>query len=65
LKYFIVREKKPRYSHIFVSAILKQKLFIKAVKSNYKVLVKRNPVNDTYFISDKSGNVFEIKEIQE
>ncbi|NLV19391.1 MAG: VOC family protein [Bacteroidetes bacterium] len=53
------------FSHICLSYSKAEAIYKKAVESNYKVLIKRNPVNDTYFISDKSGNVFEIKEIQE
>ncbi|MBN2637168.1 MAG: VOC family protein [Prolixibacteraceae bacterium] len=40
-------------------------LYFNAIKLGYKTEIKINPGrNNTYFIWDKSGNMFELKEIQ-
>lgn len=40
-------------------------IYSMAQKQNYKTEVKINPGrNDTYFVWDKSGNMFELKETQ-
>ncbi|MBN1119294.1 MAG: VOC family protein [Bacteroidales bacterium] len=53
------------FSHICLAYWKAEITYKKAVEFGYKALVKKNPVNDTYFIWDKSGNMFEIKEIVE
>jgi hypothetical protein len=40
-------------------------IYNKAVEFGYKTFVKRNPTNATYFIWDKSGNLYEIKETED
>lgn len=51
------------FSHICLAYWNAEIYYNKAVEIGYKALVKKNPVNDTYFIWDKSGNMFEIKGI--
>ena len=51
------------FSHICLAYKKAEIIYSKTVKLGYKALVKKNPVSDTYFIWDKSGNMFEIKEI--
>jgi extradiol dioxygenase family protein len=53
------------FSHICLAYWKAVITYNMAVELGYKALVKKNPVNDTYFIWDKSGNMFEIKEIVE
>jgi len=53
------------FSHICLVYWKAEITYNKAVEQGYKALVKKNPVNDTYFIWDKSGNMYEIKELQE
>ncbi len=51
------------FSHICLAYWKAELTYKKAVKSGYKALLKKNPVNNTYFIWDKSDNMFEIKEV--
>lgn len=53
------------FSHICLAYWKAEITYKKAVELGYKALIKKNPVSDTYFIWDKSGNMFEIKEIVE
>lgn len=53
------------FSHICLAYWKAEIAYKKAVEHGYKALVKMNPVNNTCFIWDKSGNMFEIKHIQE
>ena len=59
------KKEKKIFSHICLSYKKAEIIYNKTVKLGYKALVKQNPVSDTYFIWDKSGNMFEIKEIVE
>lgn len=59
-----IKEKKV-FSHICLGYRQTEIIYNKADKLGYKTLVKKNPINNTYFIWDKSGNMFEIKEITE
>ncbi len=59
-----LKEKKA-FSHICLSYSKAENIFKKAVDMGYKSLIKENRRNNTYFIWDKSGNMFEIKEIIE
>ncbi|MBN2699412.1 MAG: VOC family protein [Bacteroidales bacterium] len=54
------RERK-EYSHICLAYPQSEEIYRKAAERGYKTLIKKNPVNDTYFIWDRSGNLFEIK----
>lgn len=52
------------FSHICFTYRNADQVFNKALELGYMALVKKNPSHNTYFIHDKSGNMFEIKEIQ-
>lgn len=56
---------KKLFSHVCLAYRQTNTIYEKAIKSGYKTLIKSNKENDTYFIWDKSGNMFEIKEIQD
>jgi len=51
------------FSHICLAYQNAEGTYKKAVEKGYRTLIKKYPVNDTYFIWDKSGNMFEITEI--
>jgi catechol 2,3-dioxygenase-like lactoylglutathione lyase family enzyme len=67
------------YFEIFISPEKERKVFMhtclayrkaetichNAIKRGYHTLVKKNKDHSTYFIRDKSGNIFEIKEMNE
>lgn len=59
------KKEKKVFSHICLAYWKAAIIFEKAVASGYKAVIKKNPDNDTFFIWDKSGNMFEIKEIQD
>ncbi len=52
------------FSHVCFTYRNADRVFNKAREAGYKAVVKENPSHNTYFIHDKSGNMFEIKEIQ-
>jgi catechol 2,3-dioxygenase-like lactoylglutathione lyase family enzyme len=52
------------FSHICFTYRNADQVFNKALELGYMALVKKNPSHNTYFIHDKSGNMFEIKEMQ-
>lgn len=58
------RKEKRVFSHVCLAYPVPEIIYENAVKSGYKALVKNSSDHDTYFIWDKSGNMFEIKEIQ-
>jgi hypothetical protein len=55
-----VKEKKV-FSHVCLAFQNAEAVYNNALKLGYKVIVKSNPGSNTYFIWDKSGNMFEIK----
>ncbi|MGD9555750.1 MAG: VOC family protein [Mangrovibacterium sp.] len=59
-----VREKR-RFSHICLEYWKSGMIFNRAVESGYRTWIKKNPDHLTYFIWDKSENLFEIKEVEE
>ncbi|MFN2396768.1 MAG: VOC family protein [Bacteroidales bacterium] len=59
------KKEKKVFSHICLAYWKAEIAYNKAIKYGYKALVKNNPKSNTYFIWDKSGNMFEIKEIVE
>lgn len=58
------RKEKRVFSHVCLTYPVPEIIYESAVKSGYKALVKNSPDHNTYFIWDKSGNMFEIKKIQ-
>ena len=61
---FISRRKEKRvFSHVCLTYPEPEIIYESAVKSGYKALVKNGSDHNTYFIWDKSGNMFEIKKI--
>ncbi|HKK81685.1 MAG TPA: VOC family protein [Prolixibacteraceae bacterium] len=53
------------FSHTCLSFKNSQQIMEKAQKAGYRTVIKpRNDGCDTYFIWDKSGNLFEVKEKQ-
>ena len=59
------KKEKKLFSHVCLAYRQTNTIYEKAIKLGYKTQIKRNIENNTYFIWDKSGNMFEIKEIQE
>jgi len=66
LEIFIYPEKgKKTFSHFCLEYHNSSIIYYNARKLGYKTKIKINPGrNDTYFIWDKNGNMFELKEIQ-
>ena len=63
---FISSKKESKvFSHICLIYPKAEITYKKAVQTGYKALVKKNSANNTYFIWDKSGNMFEIKDTTE
>ena len=63
---FVSREtEKKRFTHVCLSYRQARNIYRKAVEQGYKTQVKKKKKNDTYFIWDKSGNMFEIKEMRD
>ena len=61
---FISPEKENRvFSHICLSYQKPENIYKNALKSGYRILVKDGENHYTWFIWDKSGNIFEIKVI--
>ncbi|MBN2480468.1 MAG: VOC family protein [Bacteroidales bacterium] len=52
------------FSHVCLAYPQHESIYNKAVKQGYKAIVKENPGHNTCFIWDKSGNMFELKPIQ-
>ena len=65
LEIFLSPEKgKKLFLHVCLEYPNAKVIHYKAKKRGYKTEVKINPGrNDTYFIWDKSGNMFELKEV--
>ncbi|MCF8226415.1 MAG: VOC family protein [Bacteroidales bacterium] len=62
LEIFLSHERETRiFSHICLAYRNADHIFKKSVEQGYKAIVKENPGKNTYFIWDKSGNMFEIK----
>ncbi|MBN1927883.1 MAG: VOC family protein [Prolixibacteraceae bacterium] len=57
-------EEKSAYSHVCLAYTRSEIIFEKAEKAGYKTFIKKRSGHDTYFIWDKSRNMFEIKEIE-
>jgi catechol 2,3-dioxygenase-like lactoylglutathione lyase family enzyme len=57
-----LKEKKA-FSHVCLAFRNAEDIYRNALNQNYKVIVKSNPKSNTYFIWDKSGNMFEIKTV--
>jgi catechol 2,3-dioxygenase-like lactoylglutathione lyase family enzyme len=49
------------FSHVCLVYRNAEVIYNNGLKQGYKVIIKKNPGSDTYFIWDKSGNMFEIK----
>ncbi len=63
---FVSRKKEEKlFSHVCLAYRQTNTIYEKAIKQGYETQIKRNKENNTYFIWDKSGNMFEIKEIQD
>ncbi|WP_321997710.1 VOC family protein [Draconibacterium orientale] len=61
---FISRQKEKKlFSHVCLAYRQALIIYEKAISLGYRTLVKSNKENNTYFVWDKSGNMFEIKEI--
>ena len=56
------RERKV-FSHICLTYRNAEIIYNNAVQSGYNCIVKNSQGSHTYFIRDKSGNMFEIKEL--
>lgn len=66
LEIFITKRKERKvFSHICLFYWKADILYDFAVKKGYKTTLKKGTKQDTYFIWDNSGNMFEIKEITE
>jgi catechol 2,3-dioxygenase-like lactoylglutathione lyase family enzyme len=59
------RREKKIFSHICLAYREAADIYNRALEAGYDGIIKSNPGHDTFFIRDKSGNMFEIKEITE
>jgi catechol 2,3-dioxygenase-like lactoylglutathione lyase family enzyme len=66
LEIFLYPEKgRKTFPHLCLEYPNYSVIYSRAKKQNYKTEVKINPGrNDTYFIWDKSGNMFELKKVE-
>jgi len=55
------KKEKKVFSHVCLAFRNAEVIYNNTLKLGYKVIIKNNPRNNTYFIWDKSGNMFEIK----
>lgn len=55
------RKEKRVFSHICMTYTEPEMIYHKAVDKGYKTALKQNPMHDTFFIWDHSGNLFELK----
>ncbi|MBN2262074.1 MAG: VOC family protein [Prolixibacteraceae bacterium] len=53
------------FSHVCLTYWKSERIYNKAKRAGYKTVVKPRNEHDTYFIWDRSGNLFEIKELVE
>ncbi|MBN2213616.1 MAG: VOC family protein [Bacteroidales bacterium] len=61
---FISPEKEQKvFSHVCLAFRNAEVIYNNTLKLGYKAIIKHNPDSRTYFIWDKSGNMFEIKEM--
>ena len=64
LEIFVTDEKlKQGFNHICISVNDRENLIKKSEAQNYKCVRIKREFSDLIFIEDKSGNIFEIKEI--
>lgn len=54
-------KEKKAYAHICLAYREAEMICQKAAGRGYRTYIKKNPGKDTYFIWDKSGNLFELK----
>ncbi|MBN1158940.1 MAG: VOC family protein [Bacteroidales bacterium] len=52
------------FTHICLAYPEHEAIYSKAIKKGYKGTIKENPGHNTCFIWDNSGNMFEIKPLQ-
>lgn len=66
LEIFICENKEKKvFSHVCLEYWKARLIYERAKELGYKAIIKSNPFHDTWFIWDKSGNMFEIKEFSE
>lgn len=51
------------FAHVCIQVRNREEIVEKAINSSYKCICRKREHFDQIFISDKSGNIFEIKEI--
>ena len=57
-----LKEKKV-FTHVCLAYAENETIYEKAVRHGYDTVVKENPGFNTYFIRDRSGNMFEVKKV--
>lgn len=50
------------FSHVCLAYPNAETIFKSAIEAGYRSVIRHGKMNDTYFIWDESGNMFEIKE---
>ncbi|MBN2807318.1 MAG: hypothetical protein JXR22_11735 [Prolixibacteraceae bacterium] len=58
-------QEKSFFSHVCLAYWKSERIYASAIREGYRALIKPRQGHDTYFIWDKSGNLFEIKEIDD
>jgi len=65
LEIFVSLQKyQPAWSHICLEIPDAREIFAKAGKHNYRTIFKENNKGGTFFISDSSNNLFELKPVK-
>ncbi len=65
IEIFITQQKETKvFSHVCIAYREAEILYDSAVKKGYKTFLKKGAMQDTYFIWDKSKNMFEIKKLR-
>ena len=63
LELFLSQEKSaPGFEHLCISVAEREEMLEKAMPHSYKVFRLKREYSDLVFLSDHSGNVFEVKE---
>ncbi len=60
-----LKKEKKVFSHVCLTYRNSETIYNNAKKSGYIALIKKGKGHSTYFIWDKSRNMFEIKDLQE
>jgi catechol 2,3-dioxygenase-like lactoylglutathione lyase family enzyme len=56
---------KKTFAHVCLTYWKSELIYANAQRAGYRAIIKPRQGHDTYFVWDKSGNLFEIKELED